>query len=239
MNVQIKIPPLTSKYSYLLSVFNLDYFKTSIFHNKLSVIQSSNNLKNLGIIYRDLDNTISEIEQLNFNFRDSSRLENPSKPLYFFSDYNNPVLITKVYLFSSVIELLSYHCIYPQTDAASTLLISLPFIFDFEHISQLKKEFVNAKFISCFNNSLNGHINDIRAAIFYQGHKYQITRDNNKIQIKNRSNNSSVSIDEKDLTLFKVNQLFNQKYYYLKTHKPPKNNLNFNQLLDHDKITYN
>lgn len=230
---RIEIEPFTIRFYFFLNSKGLHTSTIQYFSENLGILQKAPDLYNLIFHFTDLyTSTNLGFEEYNTNYYHFEDYNSNGEPMYFKS-FNSLVdsSIINIFLFTSPIELMSYWQLYKHKLQESDLLISFPKIINYEGVKELCNLYPDAKIITCFSNSIEGKINDIKVSLHKIRKTFAIKLTETGIYFNN--NDKSFELPFQNLSLYQFSVKSKIKNYKIKTHKPPNHFLTFNAVI-HD-----
>ncbi len=228
---RIEIKPFTMRFCFFLNNKGLHNSTIRFFSGNLGILEKKYDLYNLIFHFTDLHiGSNLGFEEYNINYYHFQEYTSNEEPMYF----KNPnslmnTLIKKLYLFTSPIELMSYWQIFRHKLRESDLLISFPKVINFDGVQELCDSYPGAKITTCFSNTIEGTINDIKISLYKVKKSYAIKLTASGINFNN--NEKSFELPFRKLSLYQFSLKSKLKNYKIKTHKPPHSFLTFNSVL--------
>lgn len=230
---RIEIQPFTIRFHFFLKNKGLHTSTIQHFSKNLGILQKDSNLHNLIFHFTGLDHKIKlGFQECNINYYHFEDYTSNEKPMYFKG--GNALInssIINLFLFVSPIELMSYWQLYKHKLQESDLLISFPKIINYKGINELCNQYPGAKITTCFSNSIEGKISDIKVSLHKIRRTYAIKSTDTGIYFIN--NDKSFELPFQKLSLYQFSLKSKLKNYKIKTHKPPNPFLTFNAII-HD-----
>lgn len=229
----IDIKPYTIRFHFFLNNKGLHNSTIQYFSKNLGILQKDSDLHNLIFHFTSLDqNNKLGFQEYNINYYHFEDYTSNEKPMYFKSrDTLINTSIINLFLFTSPIELMSYWQLYKHKLQGYDLLISFPKIINYKGVKELCNYYPHAKIITCFSNSIEGKINDIKVSLHKIRRTYVMKLTDTGIHFSNQK--KSFELPFKKLSLYQFSLKSKLKNYKIKTHKPPNPFITFNAVI-HD-----